>query len=59
MGPKYRVMFDFGIEGYSLQEGEYETVDAAVKAAMSLSYSTNFIIVQIIEWEAQCKTSIK
>lgn len=53
---KYRIMFDYGnYEGMKFQDGEYATVKDAVKEALSLNYSTPFLIVRVIDWEAQEK----
>jgi hypothetical protein len=48
---KYRVLVDYGTENFAFLDGEYETVDEAVKAAIKNSY-TPFKIVQIINWKA-------
>ena len=50
----YRVLHDYGVYGgMQFFEGEFEAVDAAVKAALASGYSTPFIIVQVIDWEAR------
>ena len=49
---KYRILFNYHTEGFSFEDESYETVSAAVKAAMDKNYATPFLIVQIIEWEA-------
>lgn len=52
---KYKIMFDYGgYEGYKLQDGEFDTVDEAIKHAVALSYSTPFIIVDIV-WKPEYK----
>lgn len=52
---KYRILFDYGsYEGLKFAEGDYETVDDAVRAAVGLNYSTPFIIVTI-NWTPQGK----
>ena len=48
---KYRVLVDYGTENFAFLDGEYETVDEAVKAATKNSY-TPFTIVKIINWKA-------
>lgn len=51
-------MFDYGSEGFSFfcddgkKPAEFGSVGAAVKHAMELRYSTPFIIVQVVDWEA-------
>lgn len=45
---KYRIAFDYGAyEGLKIQEGEFETVDEAVKHAVGMNYLTPFIIITI------------
>lgn len=52
---EYRIMFDYGaVEGYKLQDKEFETVDEAVKHAVAMGYSTPFIIVKIY-WKPEYK----
>ena len=52
---KYRILWDYGNCGYTFSSGEYETVEQAVKEAIALNYSTPFLIVQVIDWEAKEK----
>ena len=52
---KYRILHDFGTEGHSFFPDEFNSVADAVIAAIKLNYSTPFLIVQIIEWEAKEK----
>lgn len=48
-----RVLHDYGAyEGMHFYEGEFPTVDAAVKAALKSGYSTSFLIVNVIDWQA-------
>jgi len=45
---KYKIAFDYGsYEGIKIQDGEFETVDEAVRHAVSMNYSTPFIIISI------------
>jgi hypothetical protein len=45
---KYRILYDYGsYEGMKLQDKKFDTVDEAVKYAVSQNYSTSFIIIQI------------
>lgn len=49
-----RVLHDYGAyEGMKFYEGEFETVDAAVKAALASGYGTPFVIVDVIDWSAE------
>lgn len=54
---KYRVVHDYGAyEGMKFyDEDGYNTVAEAVKAAVDANYSTKWIIVQLIDWEATQK----
>jgi len=50
----YRIIVDYGAyEGMKfLDNEEYDTVDAAVKAAISDSQGSKWIIVTIVDWRA-------
>lgn len=54
---KYKILIDYRTEGYHFQDEEFDSVDAAVKHALSLGSSAPFLIVHIVDWEAQVKTS--
>lgn len=48
-------MFDYGAyEGYKLEEMLFDSVDEAVKHAVSMNYSSSFIIVAI-HWKPEFK----
>lgn len=50
---KYKILWDYGVhEGMKFDDKEFETVDAAVKWALSLNYSVQFLIVNVIAWKA-------
>ena len=49
---KYKILFDYGCEGFKFQDEEFESVGKAVKHAFDLSYSTSFLIVSVVDWEA-------
>lgn len=52
---KYRIAFDYGVyEGIKIQEGEFDTVDEAVKHAVGMNYGTPFIIITI-NWTPKVK----
>lgn len=55
MTPNLRVLVDYGIEGWKFTDGTFETVDKAVKFAFESNLCFKFIIVDVIEWEAQAK----
>ena len=45
---KYRIAFDYGsYEGLQIKEGEFETIDEAIRHAVGMNYSTPFIIISI------------
>ncbi len=53
---KYRIIFDYGTyEGMKLQDDIFDTIDEAVKHAVSMNYGTSFIIVSI-HWEPKKKS---
>ena len=54
----YKVLFDYGSSGRSFlgddNEGAvFETVDEAVKAAFDFRSTSTFIIVKVVEWNAE------
>lgn len=49
---KYRILFDYTSEGHSFHDGEFETVDEAVKAALAFNSCHQFLIVSVIDWKA-------
>lgn len=49
---KYKILFDYGSEGFKFQDEEFDTVGKAVKHAFDLNFSTRFLIVSVVEWEA-------
>ena len=55
---KYRILWDYGgYEGMKFHEKDFDTVDEAVKEASSQSYSARWLIVRVVEWEANEKKS--
>lgn len=50
---KYKILFDYRTEGYKFEDGEFDTVAEAVRTALDLNYSTPFLIVNVIDWEAK------
>lgn len=50
---KYKILRDYHSENFVFDDKEYDTVDEAVKAAVTQSYSSTFLIVRIINWEAK------
>ncbi len=49
---KYRILFDYGTEGFKFQDEEFATVARAVAHAVGLGYGQPFMIVEIVSWEA-------
>ena len=53
----YKILWDYGsYEGMKFHDGDFDSIDAAVKEATSMGYTTKWLIVQIVEWEAKEKT---
>jgi hypothetical protein len=52
---KYRIAFDYGsYDGLKIQEGEFDSVDEAIKHAVGLNYCVPFLIITIA-WEPDKK----
>ena len=50
---KYKILFNWGShEGFAFQDEEFDSVSKAVAHAIGLNYSTPFLIVNVIDWEA-------
>lgn len=49
----YKILIDYGSEGWKFNEGEYETLDSAVKVAIAFNSVFPFLIVKVINWEAK------
>jgi len=49
---KYKILHDYYSEGFKFQDEEFDTIAAAVKYAVDLKYSTPFLIVHVVDWEA-------
>lgn len=52
MAKQYHILFDYGSEGYSFWDDGHDTLDEAVKFAIELGTGSKFLIVKIINWEA-------
>jgi len=52
---KYKIIYDYGLEGWSFGDEEFETVDEAVKKAIlnNRGVPVPFLIVKIVDWEAR------
>lgn len=51
---KYKILWDYGAyEGMKFDDKEFDSVNEAVKEASSRGYSTNWLIVRVVEWEAK------
>lgn len=48
---KYKILRDYGSEGYKFDDKEYTSVDVAVKDAIASNYGVPFLIVTIIKWQ--------
>lgn len=50
---KYKILRDYGSEGFKFDDEEFNTVKEAVKVAINQNYYAPFIIVKLINWEAE------
>jgi hypothetical protein len=53
---RYSVIMDYGSDGWQWMDGEFGTVDEAVKRAVTTTYGHyghEFVVVKVIEWEAR------
>jgi len=48
----YKVLIDYGIEGFKFQDEEFMMVSSAVAHAVKVNYGSPFLIVKVIDWEA-------
>lgn len=48
----YKILYNYGTEGYKFYEDEFYNVRNAVAKAIELNYCVEFTIVKIIKWEA-------
>jgi len=51
----YKILYNYGTEGYKFYEEEFYNVETAVEKAIELNYLAEFIIVKIIKWKAMEK----
>lgn len=47
----YKILMDYGSEGYKLDDKEFITINEAIKYATKYSYGNEFLIVKIIDWQ--------
>ena len=52
---KYKILYDYGMEGNQLDDSEHDTVEDAVKHAVAQNYATQFRIISI-HWEPKYST---
>ena len=50
---RYKVIYNYGLEGWSFGDEEWETVEEAVKKAISNYKGVPFLVVKIVDWEAK------
>ena len=50
---KYQILRNYYSAGYSFEDEKFETIDEAVKYALSQRYGAPFLIVEVIDWEAK------
>lgn len=46
----YKILFDYGSEGYKFHDDKFYSVEDAVMSAVGLNYVTPFLIVEV-HWE--------
>jgi len=49
----YKILIDYGSEGFKFEDGEYDTVSYAVEEALKYNSAFPFLIVKVIKWEAK------
>lgn len=49
----YKILHDYGMGDFRFYEEEFYTAKDAVAKAIELNYSSPFMIVKIIKWEAK------
>ena len=49
---KYKILVDYHTEGWQFSDGEFETIDEAVKSVIG-GLGNPFLIVQVVDWEAR------
>ena len=49
---KYKILWDYGgYEGMKFHDEDFDSVEEAVKTAISHAYSARWLVVKIIEWK--------
>lgn len=48
----YKILYDYGTSGLSLDDKQFETIDAAIKAAVAERYGVSFRIISI-HWDPE------
>lgn len=50
---KYKILFDFGSEGFRFEKTAFDDIEKAVKQAIELSRQncSPFLIVTIVDWK--------
>ena len=49
---KYRILYDFGSEGFKFEKGDFDSINDAVKKAIEISNCAPFLIITIVDWQA-------
>jgi len=49
---KYKILVDYHSDGYQFNDKEFESLEEAVKYAVSTILYNPFLIVQVIDWKA-------
>ena len=49
---KYRILYDFGSEGFRFEKEEFDSINDAVKKAIETNNYVPFLIITIVDWKA-------
>ena len=49
---KYRILYDFGSEGFKFEKGDFDSINDAVKKAIDTNRFVPFLIITIVDWQA-------
>ncbi len=53
MKEKYKILLDYGSEGFVFRDEEFESVTEAVKFAVENVFYNKYIIVKMVNWEVK------
>lgn len=50
---KYRILKDYGTEGFKFEDGEFDSINVAVHHAVKTASGIPWQIVSLVEWRAE------